>query len=82
MTTVSQLMPGDIVADPLGGEHVFVARVPHHPLWPQLSMVIWKLADGTWSHDALDPHQDVGEAKPSTGQDRVERLRFALLGRF
>ena len=78
---VEQLRHGDIVADPFGGEHVFVARVESHPLWPGLCMVIWKLADGSWSHDALDPRQDVGEPKPSTAEQRVERLRYALLGR-
>jgi len=78
------LTPGDRVA--LGGQlATFVAAVSSHPLWPHLNMVIWKVdgetseAEDRWSHDALDPRQDVGDPVP--GVDREQSLRQALLHR-
>lgn len=40
---ISELRPGMVFADTLQGKRfVFVGRVPFHPLWTHLSMVIWR----------------------------------------
>jgi len=75
---LADLEPGDIVSLPGSpATGVFVARAKH-PLWPALDLVVWRLSDGTWSHDALDPLQDVGQAQPSTPERRQQVLRDAL----
>lgn len=74
MSYVWNLAPGDVVQG-----HTFVQRAPH-PLYSSLQLVIWRLADGSWSHDALDQLQYVGEAEPATVEQRKQRLRDALLG--
>lgn len=82
MATVAELAPGDLVTlpSPEGvASAVFVARVPHSD-YPGLMLVIWKLDDDTWSFDALDPRQYVGELTPSTIRQRTNRLRVALTG--
>ena len=57
---------------------VFVTECPH-PIWPNLRLVIWRLADGDWSLDALAPDQWIGTALPSTADQREAILRGALL---
>lgn len=75
---VMDLLPGQRVR--LGGmSAVFIAR-NIHPLWPALQLVVWKLDDGTWSHDALSGEQDVGEADPSTWLSRQENLKAVFMG--
>jgi len=78
MTTVTNLISGDLVTA-FGESATFVAQT-QHPIWPWLQLVIWKLADGTWSHDALDARQQVGPAQPAGPLTREARLRRALLG--
>lgn len=75
---VCDLVPGDLVAIPTGDSAVYVAQTPH-PLWPGLHLVIWRMPDGTWSHDALDARQVVGQVQESTLVERIGRLRWALL---
>ena len=81
---VMDLYPGDKVR--LGNqEGIFIASVSPHPLYPNLWMVIWRMVGGSlhhrWSHDALNPLQDVGEiVEPRTAECREARLRFALHG--
>lgn len=84
MTTVAELIPGDLVTGG-GASAVFVAATAH-PIWPHLRLVIWRLYDPAhpdlqWSHDALWPLQVVGSVvlpvKPGL---REQRLRTALLG--
>lgn len=76
MTTVQNLVPGDLVENS-GASALFVAQT-EHPIWPSLQLVIWRMPDGSWSHDALDARQDVGQiAADQVGN--VERLRKALL---
>jgi len=74
---VLDLQPGDEVSLP-GDSAVFIARTDH-PLYIGLDLVIWRLADGSWSHDALNSRQVVGEVTPSTDVGRIDRLRTALL---
>lgn len=79
MARVYDLQPGDLVTVPgsdLSG--TFIAQTPH-PSYPGgLSLVIWKMSDGTFSFDALLPNQEIGEIKPATGQERGMRLMMAL----
>lgn len=78
---VDELMPGDIVTAGLGEQACFIAQTKH-PLWPQLQLVVWRLQDGSWSHDALDSRQVVGEVDPNR-EPRTRRDRLmggALLG--
>lgn len=73
---VIDLMPGIKILDPVRGSHTYVAQCPH-PLYKRLQLVIWRLADGTWSHDALSPVQDVGD--PDLTQTEYEQnLREAF----
>lgn len=77
MIKVSELEPGAVVR--LGNRSAtFVVRTVH-PIWPALQLVVWKLDDGTWSHDALDAEQYVGDAVPSDEETRLTNLRTALL---
>jgi hypothetical protein len=57
---------------------VFVART-EHPIWPHLQLVIWRMDDGSWSHDALLARQDVGAVTDATPDERRHRLREAML---
>lgn len=77
MTALSELRPGDEVHQD-GQSAVYVAQVTH-PVWPDLKLVIWRMRDGSWSHDALAPHQDVGEADVTASlAERRKRLINAL----
>lgn len=82
MTAVHELIPGCKITLPGPDGDLsatFVAQT-RHPIWPNLCLVIWRLADGSWSHDALDPRQQVGEMLPSDVFSRMANLRAALLG--
>lgn len=57
---IIDLTPGMRICDPRGGSHTFMAQCLH-PLYRGMQLVIWRLADGTWSHDALSPIQEIGE---------------------
>lgn len=77
---VCDLLPGDVVwheAIP-GVEAIFVQRA-EHPLYPGLQLVVWRMNDGTWSHDALADAQDVGNVTLATPEERTANLRRALL---
>lgn len=76
MVTVSELRPGDVVILFLR-QGTFISSSPH-PNYPGLSLVIWKLDDGTWSLDALAYHQEVGELIPSTPNERWARVQEAF----
>lgn len=78
MTNVEELVPG-MKVNLAGDQATFVARTTH-PLWPSLQLVVWRMRDGGWSHDALDARQDVGTVVPSTAYERDMNLREALLG--
>lgn len=78
MATVSDLQPGDKVT--LSGGDVsgtFIARQAH-PYYPGLMLVVWYLSDGTWSFDALDAMQEIGETEQSSDRERGSRLLFAM----
>lgn len=72
-TAVQDLQPGDATATAC-----FVARTAH-PLWPDLQLVVWRMAHGGWSHDALDPRQVVGNLMPASSGVRTARLQAALV---
>ena len=52
-----------------------------HPIWSRLQLVIWRMDDGTWSHNALDPRQELPGTidRPTSQSKREARLRRALL---
>lgn len=80
MSAVGDLLPGDLVTLSVTDlSAVFIART-EHPLWPHLQLVIWKMSDGSWSHDALFAQQEIGTIAPSTSDERKARLRRALWG--
>lgn len=79
MSTVAELIPGDVIDGPLGIlSATFVSAAPH-PLYASLQLVTWRMSDGEWMHDALHADQHVGEARAATPADREEALRQALL---
>lgn len=75
---VGVLLPGDEVRQADGSSAVFIQHAPH-PIWPNLRLVVWAMPDGSWCHDALSFRQEVGEVKRSTDEQRLARLRSALL---
>jgi hypothetical protein len=78
MSTVRDLLPGDIVTLP-GSEvsGVFITA-DHHATYPGLKLVVWKLSDGTFSFDALNLDQHIGQIQPAGPEQRQEQLRRAL----
>lgn len=79
MTTVSELIPGDKIQimDKLSA--VFISQTTH-PIWPHLQLVIWRLSDWSWAHDALDSRQYIGEVDRLDPVQTTERLKEWLLG--
>jgi hypothetical protein len=83
MTTVSELLPGDYVlldSSPtlLGNMGATFVVSTDHPRYRDFALVVWILDDGTPSFDALLPIQEVGQAQPSTAQQRADRLEAVL----
>lgn len=76
MSRVIDLVGGDLVRQ-AGMEATYVAQSPH-PLYKGLQLVVWRMPDGTWSHDALSPIQEVGTVVDSTPHTRIIRLREAF----
>lgn len=67
---ISEIKPGMQFKVPgLAQPAMVVAIQPEHPVWPHLSLVIWKMPDGfgvggkqmEFSFDALAPHMELGE---------------------
>ena len=77
VTVVAHLRPGDQTTHATGTA-TYITQT-QHPIWPRLQLVIWRMNDGTWSHDALSPAQEVGCLTPSTRAERWTRLQAALL---
>ncbi len=78
---VRELRPGDTVSVTNLREitAIHVATVDPHPLYRHLALVVWRMSDGTWSHDALDLDQVVGDVdRPRTNTETADRLRAAL----
>jgi hypothetical protein len=76
---VMDLSPGDLVTS-FRRSACYIQSCAH-PLFDRpLQLVIWRLDDGSWSHDALSPEQVVGQVRPATLAERQERLRRALFG--
>lgn len=83
--TVADLTPGDrlTMSSPFTetGEQssTFVAQCPH-PLYRGLQLVIWRMDDRTWSHDALDARQELPGTldRPDDPIERAQRLRGAF----
>lgn len=77
---VVDLRPGDVVRLSGGPSGIFISSV-RHPVHPTLQLVVWRLEDGTWSHDALDARQVVGDRDDVDDDERGRRLR-ASFGRW
>lgn len=75
--TVAELLPGDEISQ-LDTSAVYIAQATH-PLYPGLQLVIWRMPDGSWSHDALRASQVAGTAADRSYDARHARLRAALL---
>jgi len=77
---ISSLIPGDRIthmatlADGCSTA-VFVGSMPH-PLYMGLRLVIWRMGDGSWSHDALSAQQEIQGVLDPTA--RKENLRWAF----
>jgi hypothetical protein len=77
VTRVIDLIPGDLIHFS-GRSSVFVART-EHPYYLGFAMVIWRMDQGDWSHDALLPNQELsGEVESATDEERRSRLFTAL----
>jgi hypothetical protein len=76
---VRDLVPGDKVTN--GSVTATFVQQAEHPIWTHLRLVIWRMPDGSWSHDALDPMQVVGEVTAMPLAARQRALREALLHR-
>ena len=51
---ICNLKPGDVVT--YGDETaIYICGLPVHPLFPNVSLVVWQLSDGCYSFDALSP---------------------------
>lgn len=78
---VCDLQPADRIetADRVG---TCVAVHRPHPHWKHLCLVVWLLDDGTWSFDALDARQDVGQLVDVVPDaERVGAVRQLVEGR-
>jgi hypothetical protein len=75
---VHLLRPGDVV-EHAGERACHVAHLPH-PIFSGLLLVIWMLErdGGSYSFDALNALQEVGELVTQTTQERARSLRRAL----
>lgn len=77
---VINLIPGMQFKNVIGeGLHTFIARC-NHPFYEGFQLVIWRLADGIISLDALSAMQDVGTPEPSEPGERRHNLQTALHG--
>jgi hypothetical protein len=80
---VQDLEPGMTIQNgPMSA--IFIAKA-HHPKYPGLMLVIWKLDSGIFSFDALSPHQEVGDLLPNPigaqrrwGEDLYNALKDVL----
>ncbi len=75
---VADLLPGDVVETPTRDRACFVVQT-RHPVWLDLRFVVWRMPDGSWSHDALSSEQVVGHLVTQRGSHEA-RLRAACTG--
>lgn len=78
---ISDLVPGDRVVIHGMGSAIFIGIITPHPLYVNkgLSLVIWKMGDGSWSMDALLARMELpGDVDTS---NRSGNLHTALLGK-
>lgn len=78
MAKVAGLLPGERIT--LGTTSAIYIAQTAHPVYPGLQLVLWRMDDGTWHHDALNALQDVGEPEPATPEEREENLRRLWTG--
>lgn len=79
-----RLQPGDvIIMEPLSADlprwGVFIGQIVTHPVYPELSLVVWRLANGTYSFDALPLKQEIpGRLLRQTPQQQRRTQCWAL----
>jgi hypothetical protein len=79
MVKIRELTPGDLVKISGLGKSIFIGRVPQHPLYPNLSLVIWWLEhEKRYGFDALDPGQQIDATVDSS--NRIGNFRRAIVG--
>jgi hypothetical protein len=78
MSTVRELLPGDLVTSTGGTAAVFIMSGPH-PMFHRLLLVIWHMGNGSLRLDALLPGDEVGDVQPIEPAARAERLADALI---
>lgn len=71
---VRALTPGSVIQVMETEKATCIGVIEMHPVWPQLSLVIWVLEDGTVSLDALHPKQDVGKEIDLLDRDALKSL--------
>lgn len=76
MTTVRELLPGDLVTS-TPSRPVFIGAFPH-PIRHHLLLVIWRLNDGSIRLHAARPDGEVGAVEPIEPAARAARLAEAL----
>lgn len=75
---VYALYPGVQMKDPMGEVHTFIAKCPH-PYYDGLELVIWRLANGELSFDALRPQQElIGEVIPGSREAWKQNVKVAM----
>lgn len=79
---IDDLVPGMMLKDVEGNRHTFVGRLPDHPLYPGLRLVVWRRSTGEWFHDALSGDMAVmvvGTIEPHDPEILRSNLERALL---
>lgn len=77
---LGELRPGDLV-ELMEVQSILIARVDPHPLYPGLSLFIWRITeDGSISLDALDPRMEMmAGTKLHSGNHIREGIHFNAL---
>lgn len=76
MTTVQDLLPGDLVTTGAGRE-LYITSCPH-PIRHHLLLVVWRRGDGTIRLGSMYPDDEAGEVQPIEPATRAARLANAL----
>ena len=67
---VNELTPGVVIECGVF-RAMCLAVIPEHPVWSDLSLVVWILDDGRVSFDALRPMRDVGNVAEVFNKEKI-----------
>ncbi len=80
MSTVSVRQTGDgLTMEGVEVTGTFIVQT-QHPAYPTLQLVVWRLSDGSWSFDALQADQYIGQIQPAGPYARGLQLLRVLRG--